>query len=88
MQSVIVELGLLAVQNWIKALLNRHATYFQLIFGTNNPFAVCQFFISKEARTAVIHFQDHLVADEALVGEEEQQGIAVAGKVVDGDIVT
>jgi len=50
----------------------------------NNAFAVGEFFVGEEA---AIHFQDQLVAHETFVGEEEQQGIAIAGKVIDGNIV-
>ncbi len=91
MDLTVIKLVLRAIKQRIKALFIRiiqgEVARFDFSFGVNNTFAVGQLFIGEEAGTAAIHFQDQLVAHETFVGEEEQQGIAIAGKVIDGNIV-
>ena len=71
-KCLIIELGILAVQDWVKALLNGQVSCPNFVFGADDTFTISQLFVSKEAGTTVVHFQDHLIADETFVREEEQ----------------
>ncbi len=83
----VVKAGACAGQRRGEMAFGHGAFRFQLAFGGDDAFAACQLFIGEEASTAAAHLQHHLVADKAVVAEEEEQTVAALGEGVDADVV-
>ncbi len=88
--SLVIKYLLFTVDQGLELALVRHRQVagLDLLFGADDSLAIGQLGIGEETGAAVVHLEDQTLADKTLVGEEKQQGIAVAGEVIDGDVVS